>query len=121
METTTTAAGNTPGRPAPRPTVATQLTALEALIVIGRTCATLPAAHFEVGTIYPEQVRISLHHDLPAFEAWRAALRIPEADVEHRTYDRQMSLTACTTMYGATVELVGYAPALPERDRGERP
>jgi hypothetical protein len=118
MTNTTTAAGNTPGRPAARPIVATQLTALEALIVIGRTCATLPAAHFEVGAIYPDEVRISLHHDLPAFEAWRAALRIPEDDVNHRTYDGQMSLTARTTMYGATVELVGYAPALPEPDRG---
>lgn len=117
MTMQTTAAGNTPGRPVAGPMAATQLTALEALIAIGRTCATLPAANFEVGTIYPEQVRISLHHDLPAFEAWRAALRIPEADVDHRTYDRQMSLTARTTMYGATVELVGYAPAVPEATR----
>lgn len=97
----------------PSPMAATQLTALEALIVIGRTCAGLPAADFQVGTIWPEQVRISLHHDLPAFEAWRVALLIPEADVEHRVYDGQMTLTARIQKYGATVELVGYAPALP--------
>lgn len=114
METTTTAAGNTPGGPAPRPMAATQLAALEALVVIGRTCATLPAANFEVNNIYPEQVRISIHHDLTAFEAWRVALFIPEADVEHRTYDGQMTLTARIRKYGATVELVGYAPAVAE-------
>jgi hypothetical protein len=86
--------------------------------VIGRTCAALPAADFQVGTIYRDQVRISIHRDLTAFETWRTALRIPEADVNSHTYDGQMSLTARTTMYGATVELVGYAPALPEQDRG---
>lgn len=95
-----------------RQIAASQLTALEALAVIGRTYATLPAAHFETGTVYPGQIRISIHHDLDAFEAWRVGLRIPETDVEHRTYDGQMNLTATTTMYGATVELVGYAPAL---------
>jgi hypothetical protein len=97
--------------------VATQLTALEALAVLGRTRAHLPAVDFQVGTIFPDTIRIHIHHDLGAFEAWRESLGIPGDSVSHSSYDGRLTLTATTTFLGATIELTGYATALPEVTR----
>jgi hypothetical protein len=115
METVTTAAGTMPGRPAPGPVLAAQLTAIEALVVIGRTFAHLPGADLQTGPIYPDRLTISLHDNLDGFEQWRTVLGIAPADVEHRQRPGRlhMTLKAETTFHGVTVELVGYAPALP--------
>lgn len=115
MDTLTTPAGNTPGRPATGPLLAQQLVALEALVVIGRTFAHLPGADMQTGPIYPDQLTISLHDNLDGFEQWRTVLGIAPDDVEHRQRPGRthMTLKATTTFHGVTVELVGYAPALP--------
>ncbi|MFI0897085.1 hypothetical protein [Streptomyces sp. NPDC020983] len=96
-------------------TTAEQLPALEALIVIGRTFAHLPAITINLSPIYPGEIVLSVHDDLAAFEQWRTALGIAEGDVDHQQRPRSthMVLKARTTFARATVELVGYAPALP--------
>lgn len=120
MDTATTAAGNTPGRPLRGP-LAAQLTALEALIVIGRTFAHLPGVDINLSPITPRELTLSVHDDLDAFEQWRAALGIAAEDVDHsqRPGSGHMVLKARTTFARATVELVGYAPALDATVRGE--
>lgn len=114
MITSTTAAGNTPASPA-RQALAAQLTAVEALAVIGRTFAHLPGIDVNLSPITPGEVTLSVHDDLDAFEQWRAALGIAAADVDHcqRPGRAHMTLKGRTTFARATVELVGYAPALP--------
>jgi hypothetical protein len=109
----TLAAGNTPGRPA-RPVLADQLVALEALVVIGRTFAHLPGVSLNLSTVYPDTIRVHVHDDLGVFETWREALGVHADDVVYKTYGHQLTLTASTTFHAATVELTGYAPALPE-------
>jgi hypothetical protein len=122
MTTPTTAAGNTPGRPAPGPILATQLVALEALTVIGRTFAGLPAADISLSPITPDALTISLHDNLDGFEQWRTALGIAADDIEHRQRPGRahMTLKATTTFARATVALVGYATALPAPDGGDQ-
>jgi hypothetical protein len=119
VTTLTTAAGNTPGRLAPGPILAAQLTAIEALVVIGRTFAHLPGADLQIGPIYPDVLTVSLHDNLDGFEQWRTVLGVPAAEVDHqqRPGRAHMTLKASTTFHGVTVELVGYAPALPEAGR----
>lgn len=96
------------------PILAGQLTALEALLVLARTHAHLPAVDFQVGTIFPDTIRMHIHGDLGVFEAWREALGIHGDGVSHKSFDGRLTLTASTTFHGATVEITGYATALPE-------
>jgi len=102
--------------------LAEQLPALDALAQITAAFAHLPAADFHLSRITHEQLDISLHDDLDAFEQWRAALGIPAetVDYQHRPGRAHMTLKASTTFAGATVELVGFAPALPAPDGGEQ-
>ena len=118
MTDQTTAAGNTPGRPA----LTEQLAALEALIVIGRTFAHLPGAHLELNPLDPGLIVIRVHDDLDGFEQWRTALGIAADDIEYRQRPNSthMTLKATTTFARATVELVGFAAALPAPDGGAR-
>jgi hypothetical protein len=94
---------------------ADQLTATEALAVIGRTFAHLPPTDVHLSTITPGELTLSIHNDLGAFEQWRTALGIAADDVEHQQRPRSahMTLKARTTFARASVELVGFAPALP--------
>jgi hypothetical protein len=96
-----------------RPILAGQLTALEALIVLARTHAHLPAVDMQVGSIFPDTIRMHIHHDLGAFEAWREALGIPGDSVDHSAFDGRVTLKASTAFHGATVDITGYATALP--------
>lgn len=98
-------------------TLADQLAALEALVVIGRTFAHMPAVTINLSPIYPDQIDLSIHDDIDAFEQWRAALGIAVEDVDYcqRPGRSHMHLKAKTTFARVTVELVGYAPALPEK------
>jgi hypothetical protein len=107
-----------PAAPAP---LAEQLTALDALTTIGRTFAHLPGADLQISPVYPDVLVISLHDNLDGFEQWRAALGIAADDVDHcqRPGRAHMTLKARTRFARATVELVGYAPAL-ESVGGER-
>lgn len=104
-----------------RPALAAQLTALEALTVIGRTFAHLPGITVNLSPIYPGEIVLSVHDDLDAFEQWRTALGIAADDVDHcqRPGRSHMHLKAKTTFARAAVELVGYAPALPEMGGGQ--
>jgi hypothetical protein len=100
-----------PATPAP---LAAQLTALEALAVIGRTFAHLPGADLQISPVYPDVLVISLHDNLDGFERWRAALGIAADDIDHcqRPGRAHMTLKAHATFARITVQLVGYAPAL---------
>jgi len=76
----------------------------------------LPGAHFGVSTIFPNQLDISLHDGLGAFELWREALGIPADAVKFSARNTAMNLKATTTFAGATVELIGYADPLPNQN-----
>lgn len=93
-------------------TLGDQLAALDALAQIKSAFPHLPAADFNAGPIYPNQLTISLHHSFTDFEEWRTALGIPAEAVQYRNLTNQMHLKAYGPFAGATVELVGYAPAL---------
>jgi len=106
------------GTPAPTPTtaqtlVAEQLTAIEALAVIGRTFAKLPAVNLSVGHLFPNTICIDVHDALSAFEAWRDALCIP-VDRVHLRGTGERYIKAETIFHGARVELTGYAQAANE-------
>jgi hypothetical protein len=96
-------------------TFADQLPAADALAQITAAMGHLPPADFGLSPITPDRLDISIHDNLSGFEQWRAALGIAAADVEHQQRPRSahMTLRGRTTFAGATVELVGYAPALP--------
>ncbi|GAA0960948.1 hypothetical protein [Streptomyces rhizosphaericus] len=70
----------------------------------------LPAPTVSVSPIYPERLELSLHSDLPGFEAWREALGIAPEDVNYRVQrdGRTQVLRTTTTYVGAELELVGY-------------
>jgi hypothetical protein len=99
-----------------RAILAEQLTAIEALAVIGRTFAHLPGVDVNLSPITPGELTLSIHDDLDGFERWRSALGIAAEDVDHyqRPGRSHMTLKGRTTFARAAVELVGYAPALPE-------
>lgn len=94
-------------------TLGDQLAALDALAQITTAFPHLPAANFDAEPIYPTQLTISLHHSFTDFEAWRTALGIPAEAVQYRNLTNQMHLKASGPFAGATIELVGYAPAMP--------
>jgi hypothetical protein len=104
------------------PTLAVQLPAADALAQITAALGHLPAADFGLSPITPDRLDISIHDNLDGFEQWRAALGIAAADVEHQQRPRSahMTLRGRTTFAGATIELVGYAPALPTVGEGNR-
>ncbi|MYS24674.1 hypothetical protein GA0115240_167016 [Streptomyces sp. DvalAA-14] len=71
----------------------------------------LPAPTVDVTTIYPDRLTLTFFDNLPAFEAWRAALRISceQVTCNIQSSGRQWRLNAQTAFEGATVCLVGYA------------
>lgn len=91
-----------------------QLAALDALAQLTSAFGHLPPADVNLSPITPDELAISIHDDLSGFEQWRTALGIAAEDVDHsqRPGRSHMTLKATTTFAGATVELVGYAPAL---------
>lgn len=95
-------------------TFADQFPALGALAQMTAAFGHLPAADINISPLTPDEVTISVHDDLDGFERWRAALGIATADIDHqqRPGRSHMTLKAVATFGGATVELVGYAPAL---------
>jgi hypothetical protein len=97
-------------------TFADQLPAVDALAQITATMGHLPPADFGLSPITPDRLDISIHDNLDGFEQWRTALGIAAADVDHcqRPGRSHMTLRGRTTFAGATVELIGYAPALPQ-------
>lgn len=103
------------------PTLAQQRPALGALAQMAGAFAHLPGAHLDISPTYPDQLTISVHDDLGAFEVWREALGITPDAVSYKALTSHMHIKAEGTFAGAAVELVGYAPALPVPDGGERP
>ncbi|WP_405821263.1 hypothetical protein OG705_16540 [Streptomyces sp. NBC_00838] len=93
---------------------------LRALRALAGEFADLPAVAVQVSPVYPDLLNLALHHNLPGFEAWRAALGIsPDAVVWHGDA-RMFWLEGKTVFAGAHVHLVGFAqleqpmPAVPE-------
>lgn len=70
----------------------------------------LPAAYAEVSHHYPGRLCLDVHGGFGAFERWREALGIPEADVSIREGASQTTMHACRECPGGiTVQLTGYS------------
>lgn len=71
----------------------------------------LPAVDVHVSTIFPDQVELSAHNDLGAFEAWREALGIDPGAVVHKIQSRGTTrvLDAHAVFTGIRLRLVGYS------------
>ncbi|MCI3930263.1 hypothetical protein [Streptomyces sp. AN091965] len=70
----------------------------------------LAAPDVQVSPIFPEQLRLSFHDDLPGFEAWREALGIAPQDVNGHVQGggRTRVLQANATLADAELELIGF-------------
>lgn len=71
----------------------------------------LPALDVHISKHSPDCLRLSIHHDLGAFEAWREALGIDPDTIERKlqSADTTVVLMASTTVADASVELVSYS------------
>ncbi|MEV6353480.1 hypothetical protein [Streptomyces hydrogenans] len=85
---------------------------LTALIVLDTKFSHLPAPNVDFCPVYPHRLRLSLHDDLGAFEAWREALNIDPATVVHRVQGGGGTLVLKVHGHfaSADIELVGFAP-----------
>ena len=74
----------------------------------------LPGINVQVSSIYPDQLTLSAHGDLGAFDVWREALGIDSDSVTRHLQagDTTAVLRGATVIAEARVELVGYAPNL---------
>lgn len=100
------------------PTLAAQQAAADALAHIFRNFGHLPAADIQLGTVYLDQVRISVHDGLGDFETWREALGLSAEEVEHRELPSSMSLAVSGAYAGAAVQLIGFGPLLALTETG---
>ncbi|MFI6696692.1 hypothetical protein ACIBLA_34090 [Streptomyces sp. NPDC050433] len=93
---------------------------LRALRTLAVEFPELPAVDVRLTPIYPDRLELAIHHDLPAFEAWRTALGISPDAVAWHGDAGTFWLEGETTFAGATVHLTGFAqleqpvPAPPE-------
>ncbi|WP_329033800.1 hypothetical protein OIE71_15990 [Streptomyces sp. NBC_01725] len=93
---------------------------LRALRTLAVEFADLPAVDVQVSPIYPDLLNLALHHNLPGFEVWRAALDISPDAVAWHGDAGMFWLEGKTVFAGAHVHLVGFAqleqpvPAVPE-------
>ncbi|MEV6357691.1 hypothetical protein [Streptomyces hydrogenans] len=83
---------------------------MTALIVLDTKFSHLPAPNVDFCPVYPDRLRLSLHDDLGAFEAWREALNIDPAAVVHRVQGGGGTrvLKVHGRFVGADIELVGF-------------
>lgn len=103
------------------PTLADVHAPVLALRVLFSELSGLPAGQIRVSDIYPDQLDVSLHDDLSAFETWRTALGIAPDLVTCRTQGdgRTWVLKAQVDYAGARVCLTGYS-TVATPDGGER-
>lgn len=75
---------------------------------------TLPAVDVLVTPLFPDLLKLSVHHDLDAFEAWREALGIDPDTIDRHVQvgGATVVLTAETTVADARVELTSYSQHL---------
>ncbi|MER6475787.1 hypothetical protein [Streptomyces filamentosus] len=85
---------------------------LTALIALEAKFSHLPAPNVDFCPVYPDRLRLSLHDDLGAFEAWREALNIDPTAVVHRVQGGGGTrvLKVHGRFAGADIELVGFTP-----------
>jgi hypothetical protein len=96
-----------------RPTLGDMADTMQAAVNLAETHVHLPEPHFDVSPYYPGRVSLSLHGGFGNFEAWRAALGIPECEVRLTSGASQAYLTAVGSFEGAEVVLTGYSDRLP--------
>ncbi|MFJ5782123.1 hypothetical protein [Streptomyces hydrogenans] len=84
-----------------------------ALIALDAKFSHLPAPNVDFCPVYPDRLRLSLHDDLGAFEAWREALNIDPTAVVHRVQGGggTLVLKVHGRFAGADIELVGFGLA----------
>jgi hypothetical protein len=84
---------------------------LRALRMLAVDFPDLPVVDVRVTPIYPDRLELTLHRDLSAFEAWRAALGIPAGTLTYQELEGlTLVLQGVAEYAGATVELTGFAP-----------
>ncbi|MFJ6247748.1 MULTISPECIES: hypothetical protein [unclassified Streptomyces] len=85
---------------------------LTALVALDAKFSHLPAPNVDLCPVFPDRLRLSLHDDLGAFEAWREALNIDPVAVVHRVQGngRTQVLKVHGRFAGADIELVGFTP-----------
>ncbi|ROV69172.1 hypothetical protein [Streptomyces globisporus] len=93
------------------PTMSGLSAAVTALASLMARFPDLPAVDVHVSTIFPDQLELSAHNDLAAFEAWREALDITPGAVVHKVQSRGTTrvLDAHAVFTGARLRLVGYS------------
>ncbi|WP_263168147.1 hypothetical protein [Streptomyces sp. SCSIO ZS0520] len=74
----------------------------------------LPAPMVSISAVYPNQLHLSLHDNLGAFEPWRAALGIAHDDIDFHTQSTGDTwvLDASIDFAGATVRLTAFGAVL---------
>lgn len=79
----------------------------------------LPSGYFRVSDIYPDQLDMSLHDNLAAFERWRDALGIAPESVTcgDQSGGRTRVLEAECDYAGARIRLTGFS-TIPEHAGG---
>lgn len=84
--------------------------ALRVLRLLAVDFGHLPAPDVAVSTVFPDQLALTFHNNLTAFEAWRDALGIRPDDVVYREQSsgRTRVLLASADYAGATLELTGF-------------
>ncbi|MFI2315985.1 hypothetical protein AMK17_28380 [Streptomyces sp. CB00072] len=93
------------------PTMSGLSAAVTALASLMARFPDLPAVDVHVSTIFPDQLELSAHNDLAAFEAWREALGIAPGAVVHKVQSRGTTrvLDAHAVFTAARLRLVGYS------------
>ena len=84
---------------------------LRALRLLSLDFGHLAAPNVAVSVIYPGQLELTFHDDLPGFEAWREALGVAPDVVTYREQSggRTRLLLAAVDYAGAEVHLTGFA------------
>ncbi|MHC0432017.1 hypothetical protein ACX6XY_17790 [Streptomyces sp. O3] len=95
--------------------VCEQLPAIRALAALAAAFPALPSDTVTVGTVIaPDRIaqglRVDLHAASADFEAWREALAIDPAQVEHKELSRFQTLSAYAESGGVPVQLIAYMP-----------
>ncbi|WP_151481444.1 hypothetical protein [Streptomyces albicerus] len=89
--------------------------AIKALSALTVAFPALPGRTIEVGTVLTRTgvelgIRVELHTTFADFEAWRVALGVAPADIEHQPGARTQTLRAYGAFHGVPVVVTAYGP-----------
>ncbi|WP_043266113.1 hypothetical protein [Streptomyces sp. CT34] len=89
--------------------------AIHSLAVLAEAFPELPGRTIEVGTVSTRTtvepgIRVELHTTFEDFEAWRSALGVDPAEVEHMPLATVQTLRAYGSFHGVPVVVTAYGP-----------